>query len=128
MTARIREQQALCLDRSVTDKRTGARRCEQAYAVTSLDATRADAALLLQLWRGHWTIENRVHYVRDVTFGEDHSGVWAGHAPQVMAALRNAAIGLARLLGATNVAAATRGFAAQPARALAAVGLPVENA
>ena len=54
--------------------------------------------------------------------------MWAGHAPQVMAALRTTAIGLLRGLGATNIAAATRRFAAQPALALAAVGLPIDNA
>jgi hypothetical protein len=96
--------------------------------VTSLAPDRAGPADLLRLWRGHWHIENKLHWVRDVTVDEDRSGVHAGHAPQVMAALRNAAIGLLRLLGYANIAAAIRRFAAQPALALAAVGLPVENA
>ena len=60
-----------------------------AYAVTSLPPQEADAGRLLALWRGHWGIENRVHWVRDVTFDEDRSQVRTGSAPQIMAALRN---------------------------------------
>jgi predicted transposase YbfD/YdcC len=54
----------------------------------------AGPAQLLQLIRGHWAIENRLHYVRDVSFGEDGSQIRSGAAPQVLAALRNAVIGL----------------------------------
>lgn len=78
---------------------------------------------LLTLWREHWAIENKLHYVRDVTFDEDRAAVWKDRIPQVMAALRNAAIGLARLDGQTNIAAACRHYAAQPAAALLALGL-----
>jgi hypothetical protein len=74
------------------------------------------------------TIENRLHWVRDVTFDEDRSAVRAGHAPHVMAACRNAATGHLWLLGYANIAAACRRYAARPALALAAVGLPVEIA
>jgi predicted transposase YbfD/YdcC len=120
--------QALCLERTVTLKASGRVRREVAYAVTSLPPARATPAQLLRLWREHWHIENKLHWVRDVTFDEDRSGVRAGHAPRVMAACRNAAIGLLRLLGYANIAAATRRLAAQPALALAAVGCPAENA
>jgi hypothetical protein len=120
--------QALCLERTVTLKASGRVRREVAYAVTSLAPDRADPADLLRLWREHWHIENKLHWVRDVTFDEDRSSVHAGAAPQVMAALRNAAIGLMRLLNCANIADATRRFAAQPALALAAVGLPPQNA
>ncbi len=65
-------------------------------------------AQLGDLVRGHWAIENRVHYVRDVTFGEDASQVRTGNAPRVMATLRNIAIGLTRRAGLSNTAAATR--------------------
>jgi predicted transposase YbfD/YdcC len=116
-------QQVLCVERTITVKQTGHRRCERAYAVTSLPPDRASTAQLLTLWREHWHIENKLHYVRDVTFDEDRSSVRAGHIPQVMATLRNAAIGLARLVGEPSIAAACRRFAAQPAAALAAVGL-----
>lgn len=88
----------------------------------------AGALRLLELIRCHWHIENKSHWVRDVTFGEDHSQIRCGNAPQVMAALRNTVIGLIRSAGRTNIAAAwsprTRGeFAAQPGMALELVGI-----
>ncbi len=117
-------QQVLRLDRRVVHKRTGlVLRQETAYAVTSLAPDRATPAQLLALWRAHWHIENKLHYVRDVTFDEDRAQVRAGTAPQAMAAFSNAAIALFRLLGEPNIAAATRRYAAQPALALTAVGL-----
>jgi predicted transposase YbfD/YdcC len=119
--------QTLCMERHVTDRRTGEMRAEIAYAVTSLSAQRATPAQLLTLWREHWHIENKLHRVRDVTYGEDRSTVRAGAGPQVLAAMRNLAIGLLRLGGATNIAAACRRYAAQPAVALAAVGLTADN-
>ncbi len=119
--------QALCVERRVTEKRTGETRCETAYAITSLARQRVTAAQLLVLWREHWHIENKLHWVRDVTFGEDGSMVRAGRVPQAMAALRNTAIGVHRVLGATNIAAACRLHQAQPALALTALGLTWEN-
>lgn len=65
---------------------------EVAHAITSLEAERADAAELMKRWRVHWHIENRSHWVRDVTFGEDASPIHKGQAPEVFAVLRNAAI------------------------------------
>ena len=62
---------------------------EASYAVTNLSPTVAGADRLLRILREHWHIENRVHWVRDVTFDEDRSQVRTGSAPQVMAALRN---------------------------------------
>jgi hypothetical protein len=93
------------------------------HRITSLAPERASAAQLLRLWREHWHGENRLHWVRDVTFDEDHSQMRVGRAPQVMAALRNVAISLLRLCGADNIAAACRRYAARPALALAAVGI-----
>jgi hypothetical protein len=77
----------------------------------------------LQVRRGHWAIENRLHYVRDVTFGEDASRVRSGAAPQVMAALRNAVLGLLRRWRTANVAAALRTLAWMPGAALMLLGL-----
>jgi hypothetical protein len=57
--------------------------------------------------------DNSLHWVRDVTEGEDHSRVRTGHGPQVMATLRNTAINIIRLRGGTNAAAAHRGFSYQ---------------
>lgn len=49
--------------------------------------------------RRHWSIESRLHYVRDVTLGEDRSTVRTGQAPANMAALRNLVIGICALEG-----------------------------
>jgi len=78
------------------------------YFITSVPRGLADAAQLLTWGRGHWSIENRSHYVRDVTFGEDASRIRKGSGPEVMAALRNAAIGFFRATGATNIAETIR--------------------
>ena len=76
--------------------------------ITSVPRSVAGADQLLTWVRGHWSIENRSHYVRDVTMGEDASRVRKGSGPEVMAALRNATIGFLRSTGATNIAAAIR--------------------
>jgi predicted transposase YbfD/YdcC len=78
------------------------------YGLTSLTPAEATARDLAGLWQGHWTIENRVHYVRDVTLGEDAGQVHTGHGPQALAALRNALISLLRHSGWTNIADALR--------------------
>jgi hypothetical protein len=69
------------------------------HAITSLSPERADAARLLELSRAHWDIENRLHWVRDVSLGEDACRVRTGAAPQVLAACRNAVLTLVRRLG-----------------------------
>jgi hypothetical protein len=104
--------------------RRGECRQETHYLITSLAAQEADPRRLLRLSRGHWGIENRLHWVRDVTFDEDRCQVRSGAAPQVMAALRNTVIGLLRCEGASNIAAALRTYAAHPERALALVTTP----
>jgi len=116
-------QQVFRLERTVTIKKTGQQRQEVVYGLTSLSPARADAAHLLRLTRDHWQIENRSHWVRDVTFDEDRSQVRCGNIPEIMAALRNLAIGLMRLAGDTNIAAACRRYAAQPWAALALIGV-----
>ncbi len=94
---------------------------ETVYAITSLDHRDADPRLLAGWIRSHWTIENSLHWVRDVTEGEDHSSVRTGNGPQVMAALRNTAINIIRLRGDANIAAAHRGFSYRPADVLVAL-------
>jgi len=116
-------QQVFRLERRTITKTTGEIRAETVYGVTSLERTRADADRLLWIARYHWHSENRSHWVRDVTFDEDRSQVRCGATPQVMAALRSTAIGLLRLHGAPNLAAAGRRFAAQPRAALALLGI-----
>ena len=113
----------VCKMERILRKKNATRR-EVAYAVTSLPSEAAGPDRLLALWRGHWGIENRVHWVRDVTFDEDRSQVRTGSAPQIMAALRNVAISVMRLAGETNIAAALRRCAVHPSRPLALIGAP----
>jgi hypothetical protein len=98
---------------------------EVTYGVTSLGWEEADAAKVEALWRGHWGIENKVHYVRDVTFGEDASRIHVGHAPQVMAALRNGLLTLLRSTGVTNIADALRSYAASLPETFELLGGPL---
>ena len=113
--------------RHVITQKTEKERVEVVYGVTSLRPERATPKRLLELVRGHWGIENKLHWVRDVTFDEDRSQVRCGNIPHIMAALRNTAIGLLRWAGHTNIAAACRRLAAQPAQALALIGIEFDN-
>jgi predicted transposase YbfD/YdcC len=93
------------------------------YAITSLTFEQASPARLADYIRGHWAIENGLHYLRDVTFAEDGSQVRTGTGPSVMACLRNLAIGLLSRAGPVNLAAALRHHARDPARPLATLGI-----
>jgi hypothetical protein len=105
-------------------RRKGQTTIETSYIITSLSPEHATPAQLLALVRGHWGIENRLHWVRDVTFDEDRCQIRTGAAPQVMAALRNLVIGLFRLRGLRNIAAALRTHAWHAQRAIALVTTP----
>jgi len=94
---------------------------ETIYAVTSLTAIQARPADLARLIRGHWFIENRLHWVRDVTYDEDRSQVRTGNGPRVMASLRNLAIAILRLAGHASIAAGLRYHARRPGRPLRTV-------
>lgn len=85
---------------------------EVRYGITSAPATARTAADLLGAVRGHWQIENGLHYRRDVTLGEDASLARMGHAPQVLATLNNIVCGLTARAGVTNLAALQRSLAA----------------
>ena len=111
------------LERIVRRKRSTRR--EVAYAVTSRSPADASPQRLLALWPGHWGIENRVHWVRDVAFDEDRSQVRTGSAPQIMAALRNLTISMIRSPGETNIAAALRRYVVHPSRPLPLIGAPL---
>jgi len=95
---------------------------EVEYAVTSLATGRADASRLLDLWRGHWGIENRLHWVRDTAWQEDRCRVRVGAAPQNLAAFRNA-LNLLRLAKVTNITAALRENPYRKDRLLARLGI-----
>lgn len=96
---------------------------ETVYLITSLAEERADPQRLLALNRGHWAIENRLHWVRDVTFDEDRSTVRTRQGPRLMASLRNLAISLLRLIGTANLAAKLRELAAKPHKILRLLGV-----
>jgi hypothetical protein len=96
---------------------------EVVFGVTSLTPAHAGPARLLALNRNHWSIENKVHYVRDMSFDEDRSRVRKRGGPQVMASLRNLAISLLRMAGAENIAAALRACGRQDTRALRLLGI-----
>ena len=87
---------------------------EVVYLVTSADHRQAPPATLAAWVRGHWGIENRLHWVRDVSFDEDRSQVRTGNAPQVMATLRSITISLLRLTGIKNIAQGLRHHARDP--------------
>ena len=102
------------LRRTVTKK--GKKTVEVVYLITS---DRAAGPAALAAWvRGHWHIETKLHWVRDVPDQEDKSLVRTGNAPRVMATLRSLAISLLRLDGHANIAAANRHHARDPQRTL----------
>ena len=100
----------------------GNTKTEVRYGVTSLPVYLADPKRLLALSRGHWGIENGLHYRRDATMREDHAQLRMGHAPEMLAVLNNAVLGLFARQGASNVAHARREFAYHFDKALAALG------
>ena len=110
------------------NKRGGGRRTttEVAHLICSLPMTDAPPELVASWARGHWAIENRLHWIRDVVFDEDRHQLRTANGPQVMAALRNLAISLIRLLHgpAASIAATTRAMARRPRRAIDLITRP----
>lgn len=98
---------------------------EIVYGLTSLTPQVAPPPKLLRFIREYWQIENRLHWRRDVTLGEDACLVSRGQVPQVLAALNNAILALVDWLGVTNLAAQRRTFAAHPDTALALLLQPL---
>ncbi len=115
--------QVFTIRREVTEMVSQKYRREIVQGLSSLPAERASPARLLALSRGHWTIENRLHWVRDVTFDEDRCRIRTGAGAQVMASLRNLAISLLRLAGARYIAPALRHCARSDPQALRLIGL-----
>lgn len=112
-------RQVAQLTRTVTTRRAGKMTQETVYLITTLSPAKASPERLLALVRGHWSIENSLHYVRDVTFGEDRSRLRTGQAPQILAAFRNLTITLLHRAQYFEIAPARRHFAYQPQEALA---------
>lgn len=110
------------VERIVGDLKGNLLRREMCYGATSLSALEADPRRLLALNRGHWIIE-ALHHVRDVTFDEDRSRIRRRNGARTMSCLRNLAIGLLRMAGAKNIAAAVRYCYRNAAKALRLIGL-----
>lgn len=91
--------------------------------VTSLPATICIPERLLKLKRGHWTIENGFHSVKDVTMGEDKSTLHRDNGPTIMAALRNTVVSLLRHAGFSTIAARMRSNSTHPEAALMVLSL-----
>jgi hypothetical protein len=99
---------------------------ETRFYVADLTGEDASIGHLFRLVHGHWSIENGLHWVRDVTFGEDLSQVRTGTRPRILATLRNLATGIIDHITyrSVNIAAATRQLACQPDIALDLLGIP----
>jgi predicted transposase YbfD/YdcC len=110
----------LTRERTIKGKKT----VEVVYGITSLSPEKANAERLLDLTRVHWCIENRLHYVRDVTLGEDACRVRKGTAPQVLAALRNTVVYLVATVPAESNPAAIEYLQIHPEEARKLIGVP----
>ena len=110
----------------LTRERTirGQKTVEVVYGITSLSPERANAATLLSYIRDHWRIENQLHYVRDVTLGEDACRVRSGSAPQVLAALRNAVVHLLAGVESRSRPEAIEYLQVHPEEAKKLIGIP----
>ncbi|TRO55733.1 ISAs1 family transposase [Streptomyces sp. IB201691-2A2] len=97
-----------------TSLKTGKRTRETVYVITDVTSRQASPEKIARLVRSQWVIENRLHFIRDVTFDEDRSQVRTGHGPENMATLRNLAINKLRENGHTNIAAGLREMSYEP--------------
>ena len=109
-------EQVFCLRRRVEH----ALKCTQeiVYGITSLTPKQADPCRLLELNRDHWSIENRLHYRRDVTLCEDACQVRKGAAPHTLAVLNSFVLALFDFCNVSNAKQHMRLFDAQPLQAV----------
>lgn len=114
-------EQVFQVERVVRSLGTGKMTREVVYGVTSLTRTQASPERLLALVRGHWQIENGLHYRRDETLREDWYHVRTGQAPEALAVLNNLVLGLLRRSGISTVPQARRRYSAHLPEALALV-------
>ena len=96
--------------------------------ITSLPGEVADPLELLKLRRGHWGIENKLHWVRDVVLGEDKSTIHLGAGPQVVAAIRNSVLNVLRGAGYSKISSQLRRNSRNPTLALALLGISISSA
>jgi predicted transposase YbfD/YdcC len=105
-------QQVLRRTCTRTDQKSGKTTVCVSYGLTSLPPTTATPADLERLWRQHWTIENKTHYVRDVSMGEDACQVRAANAPRALTIFRNLVLNALRAGSWPSIPAAQRALAA----------------
>ncbi len=103
----------------------GERKTAVRYGITSLPAAVAGAERLQTLVRGHWQIENGLHYVKDVTLGEDRSLIHKGNGPSNMAILRDTVVSVLHRAGWRTIAERLRFYSGNPHAALALLGIPI---
>lgn len=108
--------QVLQVRRTVT--RRGRKTVEVVYLITSMPMASTAPSQVADWIRGHWAIENRLHWVRDVTFDEDRCTIRTGTGPQVMATIRNTAVSILRLAGHTSISTALRHHGRNPHRSI----------
>jgi len=116
--------QAFLIRRAVHDLRGALTSTAAALGITSLPPGRATPAALARYVRGHWAIENKLHWVRDTTFDEDRCQLRNGNTPQILAGLRNLAIGALHAAGRHQIAASIRSISRDPTRVLAILSEP----
>jgi predicted transposase YbfD/YdcC len=107
--------QIFMIKKTVTEK--GKKTEKNFYGITSVSRKHANAARILEIKREHWFIENRLHYRRDVTLGEDASQIRSSRVPEVIAALNGGVLALMDFLGVKNVKKHMRHFCAHPRKA-----------
>ena len=113
--------QAIQITRKVKDLHAGPWRTETVHGITSLAPGQARHDVIADGVRGHWTVENKLHWVRDCSWREDASQIRTGNGPRVMASLRNLAISVLRLAGHDNIAGALRHYARRSDRPITCI-------
>jgi len=111
-------EQVFQIRRKSEEVKTGKKSEQVIYGITSLPVPEYGAEELLELTSKHWSIENGLHYRRDVTFKEDRVRQKSLRGGQVLAILNNLVIGLLRKVGWENLAQARRYYDAQMDKAL----------
>jgi hypothetical protein len=96
-------QQVAVLHRKRENLSTGKTSQELVYLITNAPPEELSPKQLLELKRSYWDIENKLHYIKDNTFGEDRSTIRARFGPQNMSALRNLAVSIFRAAGVPNI-------------------------
>lgn len=109
------------VQRDRSDK--GQKSSETVYGIAALPKTHSSIQDLARYLRGHWSIENNLHRVRDVSFAEDKSTIRTKHAPEVMAALKNLVISIFQRGNVKSYPAAFRRFSAHPEELFNFLGL-----